>query len=374
MIRVRTGSVGVFRLSGSGGMLLPFDVWRGGAAVLRVHFTADDLARTYLLPAADPLWEVMLSHFLLHERVKPLFFQPWLRWLTGDPKRMRRARPGARVLAGLAPQGPYFPDFLTPAESRGGLDTGLEAIAATSRRRLLREVNLLAECGRDRGSLLPDWLGLFAVGDRAAMGHLSQVLRQYHGTAIAPYRDVARGSVDLDVAYRTRALIEGGVEGLFRSFAPLMTWNSPVLEIRYDVDQTLRLEGRGLRLVPSFFCHGSPVSMADPELVPVVIYPVAEQFRWPVLSTANGKNALAKLVGTTRAAVLDAIDDGATTSGLARLLTTSSASISRHTAVLREAGLITTHRRGPAVEHVLTTLGRQLLTPRCDYPDLRHYG
>ncbi len=66
-------------------------------------------------------------------------------------------------------------------------------------------------------------------------------------------------------------------------------------------------------------------------------------------------------MGATRAAVFCAVGSGATTTQLANRLSTSLASVSRHTGVLRNAGLITTHRHGAAVVHALTPLGTSLL-------------
>ncbi len=329
--------------------------------MLRIHFTAQDLTRTRLLTAADPLWEVMLSHFLLHEPTTPVYLRPWLQRLREDPGRLAVIRPAVHSLAGLAPQGPYFPDFLTPAQASYGLRSGLEAVASTPRRQLCHELNLLAECSRRKRRTVPGWLGPFAAGDRFAMSRLTRELRDYHRAAIKPDQDLIQTSIDADVRSRTRELVVSGVEGLFRSFAPLMTWRAPVLEVQYDVDQDLRLDGRGLRLVPSFFCHGSAVSTANPDLVPVVIYPIAHQHRWPVIVSTTGRNALGKLLGTTRAAVLEAAANGASTNGLAQTLSTSPASVSRHTTILREAGLLRTHRQGTAVLHTLTPLGQQLI-------------
>ncbi|GIE93000.1 ArsR/SmtB family transcription factor [Paractinoplanes rishiriensis] len=59
--------------------------------------------------------------------------------------------------------------------------------------------------------------------------------------------------------------------------------------------------------------------------------------------------------------MLESIGDGRTTTELARRLGVSAASISQHTAVLREARLIHTSRVGKAVLHTMTPLGSALL-------------
>jgi DNA-binding transcriptional ArsR family regulator len=59
--------------------------------------------------------------------------------------------------------------------------------------------------------------------------------------------------------------------------------------------------------------------------------------------------------------VLHSVDRGVTASQLARRLGTSLSSVSRHAAVLRDAGLITSHRCGKGVVHALTPLGAAVL-------------
>ena len=188
---------------------------------------------------------------------------------------------------------------------------------------------------------------------------LADTMRRYHAAAIAPHTEMIKQSVAADYAHRAHRLVTGGVDGLLASMRPLMRWQPPVLEVDYGVDRDLHLDGRGLRLVPSYFCQRLPVSLADPELPPVLVYPVAQQFAW---SPATRRLAsLDKLLGATRGAVLRTIGSGATTTELARTVNVSLASVSRHTTVLRDAGLVRCDREGSAVLHTFTSLGRALV-------------
>lgn len=323
----------------------------GGRMVLRIYFTAEDLVRTTVTASADPLWEVLLSGFRLHEQDKPPDFRLWLHHLQADPDRTARIKPGIHLLSALAPRGPYIPDFLTPDDARVGLAAGLEAVLSTPRRRLRRELRRLAQHAR-----LPDWVRPIAEGDVAALSMLADALGSYHEAAIACHHEVIQASVDADRVRRARCLLDDGVAGLFGSLHPLAHWRPPVLAVDYPVNQELHLRGRGLRLVPSFFCGRLPISLADPDLAPVLVYPIDQDCRWTRIINSIGHRSLDALLGTTRAAVLRSldIDVGMTTTQLARHLHTSSASASRHASVLRDAGLITTHRHGAAVLHTLT--------------------
>ncbi|OLF10367.1 ArsR/SmtB family transcription factor [Actinophytocola xanthii] len=323
--------------------------------MLRIHFTPADLTRVSVAPHADPLWEIVFSGFRLRERRCSVTYRPWLSALGTTPgSRIAPVRAGFAVLNVLAPTGPYFPDFLTPPAGRLGLEPGLDALARTPRRELRGQLERLASY-----ATLPSWARPLADADAGALTWFTDTLRAYHRAAIAPFAQLAEQSVAADRSYRLHKLATEGVEGLWASMRPMMRWSPPVLEVDYSVDRDVYLNGRGLRLVPSYFCQHVPVGLADPDLPPVLVYPIAQQFAWDRVKPARG--SLDKLVGTTRGAVLRAMGLGVTAGELARRTNTSAASISRHTSVLRNAGLARCDREGAAVLHSLTDLGRALV-------------
>jgi DNA-binding transcriptional ArsR family regulator len=316
----------------------------------------------------DVLWETILSFHRLRERRRaPMFGE----WRTETRSRLNGE---STLLAALVPTRGYFPDFLTPPQSGGGLESGLEAIRATAPERLRSELTLAsasrarARAGNRAPSLprpgrtgVPTALTGLAEGRPEALDRLLAALRGYHRAAIVPYWPHIQARVEADRAVRGRALLDGGAAELLGSLPPVMRWRAPVLEAEYPVDRDLRLDGRGLLLQPSFFCQGAPVVLRDPALPPVLVYPAA-QTPDPAFET-GGRLApsLGKLVGHTRSAVLQAIRYGCTTSELARRAGVSLASASQHAAVLREAGLVLTLRHGNSVLHTLTPLGSALL-------------
>ncbi|MGN9844884.1 ArsR/SmtB family transcription factor [Nonomuraea sp. H19] len=297
---------------------------------------------------------MIFTRFRFRDRVRPLTFRPWFEELHADPARTARMRGGARLLDSLVPTGPFFPDFLTPPEGLLGIERGLAALLGTSRRRLAAELRRLA-----RHHNLPGWVRPLAEGDLGALKELVATLRDYHEAAVAPFHVLITAAVAIDRASRARSMLSGGVDRLFTEMGPLVRWTPPVLQTDYIVDKDLVLGGRGLRLVPSYFCQRAPVTLADPELPPVLIYPIEQRHRWRQAAARRG--GLGALMGTNRSAVLHALDRSATTTQLARMLRISPAAASRHTTVLREAGLIETRRDGTAVLHTLTPLGTALL-------------
>jgi DNA-binding transcriptional ArsR family regulator len=328
----------------------------GEALVLRIHFTPQDLARTAVASTPDPLWEVLFSSFRFRDVDRHPELASWAHDVRNDRARAARLGPGVRLLSVVAPKGPYIPDFLTPAATKEGLDAGLDAIMSTPRSRLRREVGKLGQ-----RNPLPDWVRPLADGDVDFLRRLTTELRAYHDTAITPYRESIQRGVDTDHARRAASMASQGIEGLFGSMRAGVRWRAPVLEVDYRVDKDLYLDGRGLRIVPSFFSRGTADSLADTTLTPILIYPIGQDCQSVTLLAEGGRRSLEVLMGATRAAVLHAVGSGATTTRLAHRLNTSLASVSRHTGVLRNAGLISTHRQGSAVVHALTELGSALL-------------
>ncbi|OJF11571.1 transcriptional regulator [Couchioplanes caeruleus subsp. caeruleus] len=260
------------------------------------------------------------------------------------------------MLLPLVP-GPYFPDFLTPAEGALGLPSALEALLSTPKSRLRDDMTELARLGGPA----PPWMRSLAEGDPRTLERLTAAMRSQYETAVAPFWAEARAHVAAERARRARILLDRGCEGLLQSYVPMMRWKPPILEVDVQVDRTLRLDGRGLLLVPSYFSWRTPDVLRDPSLPPVLVYPVEHD---PTLGTTPSgapRMSVAALIGQTRSSVLESIGDGSTTSELARRVGVSAASVSQHTTVLREARLIHTSRIGRAVLHTLTPLGAALL-------------
>ncbi|MEV6029512.1 helix-turn-helix domain-containing protein [Nonomuraea sp. NPDC052116] len=326
--------------------------------MLRIHFTSEDLARTRIATTADPLWEIALSMYRLMGRRGGSAFAVWRSRTRHDLARTGGTAAVRRVLAPLFPStSSYFPDFLTPPDGVLGLDAGVDAVLSTPRRLLRRELDKLA--GRTG---TPSWAWGLADGRRDAFHDLRHGLHTYFDTAIAPYWPDIHSMVDADRAVRGRAFLDGGAGGMLAGFRPIMRWEPPVLSMDHPVDRDVHLGGRGVVLIPSYFCWGAPVPLADPELPQVLVYPI--QRVQPSAATKELPTSgapVARLLGPTRAAILRATVDGATTGELARRQRIHASGVSQHTKVLREAGLIVSRRTGAQVLHTITPLGAALL-------------
>ncbi|WP_328524328.1 hypothetical protein [Kribbella sp. NBC_00359] len=141
-------------------------------------------------------------------------------------------------------------------------------------------------------------------------------------------------TIDRDVKQHSDTVTTGGFETLAETLHPALQWRPPVLHVDMrHIDRDLDLRGRGIRLVPSFFCWRHPIMPADPEVPPVLVYPVHHDPAWSARAEpcADQERAVADLLGRTRAAVLRSISAGAcSTSELAARAGISLASASEH--------------------------------------------
>ncbi|GAA3771020.1 winged helix-turn-helix domain-containing protein [Streptomyces phyllanthi] len=323
--------------------------------MLRIHFTDADLARTRVAIAPDPLWEICASLHRFQTRRGRWAYADWHRGARARLQATAFTRTLRTLLLPLVPRAAYFPDFLTPPEATEGLDAGLEAILATPQRRVLDEVGILS-----RTSGAPSWAPRLA--EPGLRKELVQALRTYYDMVIAPYSDHVQARIEAERSARARGVLDGGVEGILQNLGPDLRWQRPVLHAVYPEDRDLYLNGRGLLLVPSYFCWGNPVTFGDTTLDPVLIYSLSHEPHHTALPGDLGSGAsLGALLGRTRAAALRAVSTGATTGELARATGVSASSASQHATALRDAGVIVSHRHAASVLHTLTPLGAALL-------------
>ncbi|GHH49727.1 MarR family transcriptional regulator [Streptomyces candidus] len=326
--------------------------------MLRIHFQDADLGAVRVAAAPNPLWEIATSLHRFQTRAGRWAYADWHRTVRVRLREQGLDRALRTILLPLFPRASYFPDFLTRGPGVEGLDAGLDTILATSARRVSREVATLA---RRVGA--PPWAARLTELDERR--ELVRVLRAYHEAGIAPYAEGIRARFDAERMLRCRGFVHDGVDGLLGGAGPPMRWERPVLHVDYPAShRDLRLDGRGLTLVPTYFCWRTPNSLADPELPPVLCYPVLRGADAPPPDPRLADDPtvpLAALLGRTRAMALCAAADGATTGEIARAAGVSAASASRHATALRDAGLITSSRHATSVLHTLTPAGASVL-------------
>jgi DNA-binding transcriptional ArsR family regulator len=324
--------------------------------VWRIHFSETDLARVQVSPTLGPLAETVLALALLRCSRQP-------RTMLSEWRGQVRVTPRMRPLTALIPPDCNGVDLPTLVGETATIEQGVQALLDVPREHLLVEMEWI-----DRRHRLPPLAWAMAeAGGRPELAEATQVAYQ---ELIQPFWPRIRASLHAEQAARRRTLAREGPGALLASLqGPLIRWRPPVLEILRPGQVEMELGGRGIALVPSVFVGRAPSLHENPnddDEMPRLILPAEGAGRarlWAVSRGLAGSrgSALAALVGRNRAAVLQSIADGCTTTELARRVGISLAAASQHASVLRRAGLIATRRQGSAVLHVLTPLGAELL-------------
>ncbi|MEV1083744.1 helix-turn-helix domain-containing protein [Streptomyces sp. NPDC050211] len=270
------------------------------------------------------------------------------------------------VLArGIAVPGKGMLDLFTLVGTVPEVDSALDGLLSDPRP-LRNELSLYPPKGQ---AMLPPWVFTAAQGNGAAARRLDRGLRDAYHATVAPYWERIQALVHTERAAAIHVMAAEGVGAMLASLHPSLRWQQPVLEFPFlpwtnslDID----LAGGGLLLAPSVFCR-HPLMFRSPSGELMLIYPVVRDVLAAAgifAATGPAGQAVAGLLGRTRAAVLETTGTGATTGQIADRLRISPASASQHTAVLREAGLVSSRRQGKTVCHTLTPLGKALLNGR----------
>jgi DNA-binding transcriptional ArsR family regulator len=207
-----------------------------------------------------------------------------------------------------------------------------------------------------------------ATPDDAELLRVRSTISRFSRIAVAPYWTQIRGHLELERELRMRVAITKGFDGLLSTLYPGVTWKFPVLEIPGPAAGEVYLSGRGVLLTPSVFLMKKQCVLIESEKfsrLPAVVFPAPQAaavgFQVSRASADGGNIALGALIGHSRAAVLEVLADGCTTGELSRHIGLSLAGASKHAAVLRQAGLVTTLRHHNTAFHVVTPLGQALL-------------
>jgi hypothetical protein len=200
--------------------------------MLRIHFTADDLARTSLAAEPDELWEVLLSLHMLQVEDGPVPY-------GARRQRMRLPRETIGPLAALAPPVGYSPDILTPSDSTGGFEAALDQLLSTPRHRVRADLSMLST--RRTAS---SWVRELSEARPESLHRLGHAVRVYHRSALAPYWSSLRGAVRADQRHRLERMSTGGVGAVLAELHPGVRWRDHVLEIPKFPDEEV---GHGAR-------------------------------------------------------------------------------------------------------------------------------
>jgi DNA-binding transcriptional ArsR family regulator len=309
------------------------------ATIIRMHGT--ELAKVRF--AISPVFETVMALAVLGRPGVHAVHLPWATWarprLAGVP-----GLPLLNALTGHATLKPAF--LIPPPDSRmPDLDTELKRVRATPAARARDHVFALT------GPLVRS----FEADPRAALPAVAESLRLVHNRIVAPHWTRMVRVLEADIARRAATLAEGGMERLFTGLHDEVLWSGGELVVHPNrtPDTVVDLRGHGVALCPSVFCWPGVAVSTRPVTTGTLRYPargVATLWETP----APAPDALAGLIGRTRATILTRLAAPATTGELAAGLGLTAGAVSQHLTVLRDAGLVATQREGRTAVHLRT--------------------
>ncbi|MEV6977528.1 DUF5937 family protein [Kitasatospora sp. NPDC093806] len=309
-----------------------------------LRFGAQDLGN--LRFAISPLWETVAAVRAVADPGRHVVHLPWLRQASA----LRQdAVPAARFdrVAGRLTPAPRCP--LAEVEEE------LSALLATPAEHV-RDV--LADLPRPGPTPVEQRL---AEDPERVLPELAEALHTWWQAAVRPHWPRLRAALEADIAHRTRLLAEDGIHEVLSSLHPTLHWTESRLRSPDLPTAGPALDGTGLTLTPSAFADRCHLLPGRPGTPPALIYPArALGLLWE--SRENTDDALARLLGRSRARLLACTASPTTTTRLATRTGLSLGAVSQHLTVLRDAGLVTAHRHRREVHYTATDLGTSLLS------------
>lgn len=318
----------------------------------------EDVARIRF--AFSPLWELVLSLVALRSPAEQSLHLPWIR-----ATRPLVADLDLEELFAITQTAPWgIADFITPspAEPQAELATELERVRRTDPGRVLIDVAELPDTPtyvRDRIRASPE----------AATIRIADTLQTYWDIALAPHWPRILRLLEADVLWRSQRLAGGGLQDLFEDLHESVTLDGDRLTAADPYDWTGELTGFGLTLVPH--AMGWPrvrkmTGRLKPGFVgepygPMIAYPVRGVATLWETTPPPPPDALADLIGRTRATILITLAEPSTTTALARRLQLTPGAISQHLSVLHAGGLVSRARATRTVVYRRTARGDALL-------------
>jgi DNA-binding transcriptional ArsR family regulator len=305
--------------------------------------------------ACSPAWETLAAVRTLVDDRSRAYHEPWHGIVQG-----RIAQLNLAPLLATQPLRGYVPDFLTPPPRVPWprLRDQVAEIRQTPPRQVARELEHCRDTLRERSARR--LLDRLLSDPERARDLLASQIHVAWLQLVAPFWIRVRTLLARDIDQRSRMLADRGLRHVLDQLDPRITWTKQGISIADRNDEVASVGERGLVLMPSAYLWPHVAAVVDPPWQPTIAYPargIAELWRTPPPSS----EALARLLGRTRALVLSSLDHPTSTTALAGMMELSPAGASRHLLALRDAGLVSTSRHGHEVRYRRTALGSALL-------------
>lgn len=315
----------------------------------RIEVGPGDLAASRF--GVAPLLETLNALGLAAGRVPADPLRPWVR--SARPRYLAIADdPAVRTLVFLRRRFGYMADFVSPPPARPNLTIAeqLATMRATPLGQARGEVARNLKGLPEPDPVVRDVLDAPDMVERLATG-----LETAWHALLEPDWPVLRSIVERDIVHRAGRLAAYGWAAALDDLSRQVRWRDGVIEADIAADGTYRLDGTGLMFVPMVFSElGVALEQDWPRTLMYRARGVAALWESRV---PREEDALARLIGRTRADLLRLLADPATTTWLSARLRMSLGGTGDHLAVLRASGLVTRERSGRSVLYRRTAVG-----------------
>ncbi|WP_131737104.1 winged helix-turn-helix domain-containing protein [Actinomadura roseirufa] len=320
----------------------------------RIVIGPQDLAASRF--GVAPLLETLTALGLVAGRAPAGPLRPWVERMR-PAYREAAGDPAVRALAFLRRRHAYMADFVQPPPVRPNLTVAaqLAVMRATPPDRARWEIARNLDGLPEPEPAVRDVLAAPDVVERLAAG-----LEVAWRALLERDWPLVRSILEQDIVHRAGRLAAYGWAEALDGLSRRVRWRDGVIEADIGGEpRDCRLDGTGLVLVPTVFSElGGQLEQGPPFTLMYRARGVS--VLWEGRAAAGGAaapDALGHLLGRTRADVLRALAEPATTSRLSARLRVSLGGVGGHLAVLRAAGLVTRGRDGRAVLYRRTPLG-----------------
>jgi DNA-binding transcriptional ArsR family regulator len=305
--------------------------------------------------ACSPVWETVAAIRTFIDERSRTYHEPWHR-LVHD----RVAHLDLAPLLATQPLHGYVPDFLTPPPGVAWprLRDQLAEIRATPPEQVAHELD---QCRRSVDRPQRSVLDQMLSDPANARDLLAARLQSAWNELVAPFWPRVRTLLEREIDQRSRTLAHHGLRRVVDRLHPQIRWTKDGVRIDDPHHATSRIGEKGLVLMPSAYVWPHVAAIIDAPWQPTIVYPaggIAQLWHAP----PPPPDALARVLGQTRALVLCSLDRPRSTTALAAVLELSPAGASRHLLALRAAGLIAASRHGHEVRYNRTKLGTALVS------------
>jgi DNA-binding transcriptional ArsR family regulator len=327
--------------------------------VLELELTTRDMAN--LRFTYSPVWEAVASVLLLKSPDGPGPHRSWAEHVT--PRLTGIGREWRRLSALVPVSARQLPGFLSTPRPALAPDLGAElaVLRATPAAQVRAELEAVRRGAGPATAAGTGWLTELHADPERQLAVLAEAVEGYWEVALAPYWPRVRELLESELLYRARQLAEGGAERLLTGLDPAVHWTGEYLAIDHRAAAgRARLGGRGLLLTPSAFGWPRVFSKVGRPYQPILRYPArGVGTLWEARREAP--DALARVLGRSRARLLAELTAPATTGTLAQRTGLTPGGVSQHLTALRDAGLLTAHRTGRQVLYARTAAAEALL-------------